>query len=129
MIDTVQVRFPGNSKRYTYLSREPANIGDYAVVDSPFSGMITVPVVGVGGVEYTGSMKFVEHILTPAAALSSTKFQPPIDWKKEKYCLVHESGDAASGQKWHDTIEEATTQAQELIRATLGYFNMGRKTA
>jgi hypothetical protein len=116
MLLVVQVCFPGSAKRYSYLSRDPANIGDFAVVDSPVSGIISLPIVGTDETLYSGATKYVERIITAAAALSSTKAPVPMDWKTEKFTLLHESGALVSGQRWHDTEESATKLARDILQ-------------
>ena len=117
MIDLVYVTFPGSDKKYAYLTRDPAQIGDFAVVNSPISGRITVPVVDVGSAvsDFPSYMKWVEKIVVQQEAVTSVIMQPPVDWTAPKWCVLHENGAVARGQKWHDTEEGAAEQARMIV--------------
>lgn len=119
MFDTVQVVFDGSSKKYTYLTDVPVGIGDIVEVNTPSNGPTHVSVVGVGGTEYTGSMKTISRVIWRAACLSSMPqydmTQPNPDFKREVFVVMNIRGEPARGRRWHDTQDAAETHAEQLI--------------
>jgi hypothetical protein len=96
MNKVVGVKFKGNDKIYHYLIRADVKLGQFVVVDSPFSGYTCVEVVSITWLELVIvaqiTYKFIVCVVDDAEYLANIKPIKKTIWQKVKLYLNFNSG-------------------------------------